>query len=125
MYTVLRFAADSTCSDATLCELGQRLNGIRGFTFDRLDHHSHRFSISISSDDQWSVHLESLRDFVQNASAVIADAKRMGVTVEVDAALEPEDLRGKPYLSCSVPSATLKELEQNGVALTFTVYAAS
>jgi hypothetical protein len=125
MYTVLRFVADSTCSDAALCELGRRLNGIRGVVFDRLDRRGHRFSISISSDEEWSVHAESLRDFVQNASSVIADAKRMGVTVEADAAIGPEDLRGKPYLSCNIPSATLKELEQNGVELTFTVYAPS
>jgi hypothetical protein len=63
--------------------------------------------------------------YVQNASSVIADAKRMGVTVEADAAIGPEDLRGKPYLSCNIPSAILKELEQNGVELTFTVDAAS
>jgi hypothetical protein len=99
------------------------LNGVCGFAFDRLDHHGRRFSINISSDDEWSMQLGALLDFVQNAASVIADAKRIGVTVEADAAIEPEDLRGKPYLSCNIPAATLKELEYNGVDLTFTVYA--
>ena len=89
-----------------LCELGQRLNGIRGFAFDRLDHRGHRFSISVSSDGDWRVHLDSLLDFVQKASSVIADAQRIGVTVEADAAIEPEDLHGKSHLSCTVPAAT-------------------
>lgn len=53
MYAVLRFLADPTCSDATLCDLGRRLNGIRGFVFDGLDVRDHRFSISISSDEDW------------------------------------------------------------------------
>lgn len=122
MYTVLRFVADPTCSDTVLCELGRRLNGIRGFVFDGLDARGHRFSISISSDEQWTIHLSALLDFVQSAASVIADARRAGITIEADVAIEPEDLQEKFYLSCTVPAATLKELEQNAVNLTFTVY---
>jgi hypothetical protein len=124
MYTVLRFMAGPTCTDDALCDIGRRLNGIRGFVFERLDHAGHRFSISISDDDEWSAHLDALLDFLRKASAVIADARRLGIEMEADAAIDPDDIKGRLYVSCSVPIATLGELQLNGVRLTFTFYAA-
>jgi hypothetical protein len=122
MYTVVRFIAGPACSDETLIQLGRTLNGLLDGAFKRLDHVGRRFSISISSANDWAAHVDALLAFVQNVSAVIAEAKTKGVEVVADTALEPEDVRGKPYLACSLPPAALQELAAQGVGITFTCY---
>jgi hypothetical protein len=47
------------------------LNGIRGFVFDGIDARGRRFSISISSDEEWTIHSSALLDVVQSAASVI------------------------------------------------------
>lgn len=79
----------------------------------------------ISSDERWTIHLSALLNFVQSAASVISDARQAGITVEADVAIEPEDVQEKFYLSCTFPAAALKELAQNAVDLTFTVYPGS
>lgn len=125
MYTVLRFVADPTCSDTVLCELGQRLNGIRGFVFGGLDARGHRFSIRHFFRRAVDHPLIRTAEFRAERSFSDLGRETAGITVEADVAIEPEDVQEKFYLSCTFPAAALKELAQNAVDLTFTVYPGS
>ena len=120
MYTVVRFVAGATCSDATLIDLGSELNTAAAGTFKRLDRVGRRFSISVSSADDWDVHASEVLAFIRKTSQVIANGRARGISVVADIAVEPEDLIGKPYLSCEISPAVLAEFAQNGVGIVFT-----
>jgi hypothetical protein len=122
MYTVIRFMAATQCLDADLLEVGQRLNEVLPGSFRRLDHAGRRFSVTISSADDWGVHVKDVVAFIQKYSAVIAEAHSKNVSTVVDIAVEPEDLGSRPYLSCELSILELSEIAALGVGLVFTFY---
>jgi hypothetical protein len=122
MYTVVRFVADPACADATLISLGQKLNALMPGMFDRLDHIGRRFSVSISSAEAWNSHVDALLVFLRIASTVITESQELGVSIVCDTAVEPEDIKGKPFLSCTLSGETLQELARHSVGVTLTYY---
>jgi hypothetical protein len=120
MYTVVRFVAGVTCSDATLTDVGSELNTVAAGTFKRLDRIGRRFSISVSSADNWDVHVNEVLTFIRRMSKVIAHGRAKDISIVADIAVEPEDLNSKPYLSCDMSPTILSELAQNGVGIIFT-----
>ena len=123
MYTVVRFCADETCSDETLKELGVRLNSIVDNAYDgRLDHAGHRFSVSVSSNDEWGANLAETLRFIREVLPLAEAARTSGVYLEVDTAVDSKDLRNRPWLSCSLtPDASL-ELARARITHTITIY---
>jgi len=109
-------------SDENLAGIGAALNGVRAGQFERLDRVGGRFSISLSSSDTWQAHLIAIREFVHSMSEPISASVGLGISVEIDVALEPEDLVAKDFVSFALPSMVLKELGTRGVALVFTSY---
>lgn len=125
MYTVARFVGNSA-SDETLVEIGQALNDIRNGLFERLDRRGHRFSVSISTADSWHAHLVDIRAFVHAMAPVISEAQSLGISVEIDVAVEPEDKHeNNPYTSVTVPHAVLTELGGHGITLVVTSYSSA
>jgi hypothetical protein len=56
-------------------------------------------------------------------SGPISDATSKGILVEIDVAIEPEDIVGAvPFVSFPVPTAMMKELGAHGTTLVFTFY---
>lgn len=121
MYTVIRFIAGTRCSAKQIEQVGVLLNDSVPNSFKRLDRIGGRFSISISSDDAWSAHELALANFVRVAMPAIVHARSQNVSVEVDVAIEPEDITKAPYLSISVSPSFLEEMGRECVALGFTI----
>jgi hypothetical protein len=122
MYSVCRFVATSDGNENKLSQIGSALNMVRPGQFERLDRRGGRFSVSISTADTWQAHLIAIREFVHAMSGVISVAISEGLLVEIDLAIEPEDVGAVPFVSYAVPSLTLSELGTRGVTLVFTQY---
>jgi hypothetical protein len=121
MYTVIRFVAGSQCSTDQLEHLGLLLNESVPDCFKRLDRIGGRFSISISSDDTWSEHELALANFIRSAMQMIIYARSQDVSVEVDVAVEPEDITKAAYLSFSVSPSFLETIGRERITLGFTI----
>lgn len=122
MYTVMRFSADTSTPEAVLERLGASVNLFVAGAFERLDHAGNRFSMSVSAADNWGAHVEAIKALVQELKDVIGEAQARGVSVTIDVAVEPEDLNGKPLVSCEVSATLLHELAQHDVSIAFTFY---
>jgi hypothetical protein len=122
MYTVCRFIIGSDTNEEKLLEVGAALNEIRPGQFERLDRSGGRFSVTISTSDSWQAHLVAIRQFIDDMSSVISTAVSERISVEIDVAIEPEDLGSQPYVSYMIPSRTLEELGVLGITLVLTQY---
>lgn len=123
MYTVVRFCADESCSDETLMDFGARLNSIVPSTYDgRLDRIGRRFSTSVSTKDDWAANLDETLQFIRKIATLAEGVRPAGISVEIDAAIEPEDLGGRFFLSCGVTPDVLTELARAEIGLAITIY---
>jgi hypothetical protein len=120
MYTVIRFIAGSGCSSEQLRQAGEQLNNSIPGAFKRFDRIGGRFSVSISTGDTWDVHEVAIAKFIHAATSVVAEARLNEISVEIDVAIEPEDVIGKAYLSVSMSPIFLEQLGSRGVTLGFT-----
>jgi hypothetical protein len=94
MFTVVRFCADESCPDETLMQIGERLNLIVKDAYGRrLDPIGKRFSVRASSNGEWDANLAETVQFIRKAMPLIEEGRASGVSIEVDAAIEPKDVR--------------------------------
>jgi len=123
MYTVVRFCADESCSDETLMEFGARLDSIVPNSYEgRLDRIGRRFSKGVSTKDDWAANLDEALQFIRKITSIAEGVRASGISVEIDMAVEPEDLRGRLPLSCGVTPDILAELARAEIALAITIY---
>ena len=107
MYSVIRFVAGPRSSPGRLEEIVALLNQSIAETFQRLDRVGGRFSVSLSTATAWSGYETAISEFVHAAHGVIIEARQSNIQVEVDVAIEPDDVVGRPYLSVAM-SSTLR-----------------
>ena len=122
MYTVVRFEAAKKHA-RLLQALGGSLNRIQKNTFEGLDKVPGRFSCSVCDDKTWVKHVAKINRFVTRFSSVIRKARRNGVSVEFDIAIEPEDIGNRSYLVAELPAELIRTLAQAKIKITFTYYA--
>jgi hypothetical protein len=122
MYSVCRFVRSSGGDEQTLYDIGSALNRVKAGQFARLDKIGGRFSVSLSTADTWHAHLIAIRGFIHEMSEVISEAIFKGIYVEIDVAVEPEDLAGGVFVSYAMPSVMLTELGARGITMVFTQY---
>lgn len=123
MYTVVRFCADESCSDRDLMGVGARLNELVRDAFGhRLDHAGRRFSVSVSKNADWNANLAETMGFIRKVMPLIEAARLLGIHLEADAAIEPDDVRNRPWLTCGVPPEISAELARAGIWLAITIY---
>ena len=123
MYTVLRFSAGDACTDEMLVGIGARLNGLVPRAFERLDRVGRRFSVSVSSKDDWETNIAETLAFIRAAGPAIDAARKIGIIVAADTAIEPEDFRGRPWLSSAMPPDLMAQFVEADVSLIVTVIA--
>lgn len=81
--------------------------------------------MSISTADSWHAHLVEIRALVHAMTPVISKARTLGISVEIDVKIEPEDGQhaNSPYTSVAIPHAVLSDLgEQGRISLVVTSY---
>lgn len=120
MYTVIRFVAGQACSAEQLDRIGALLNGSVNGAYRRPDRIGGRFSVSVSTADSWTDHELAVSSFIRSAGTAILEAKSNDISVEVDVAVEPEDINGKAYLSLSMSVPFQEEMVRNGIVMGFT-----
>lgn len=96
VYTVVRFEA-SRGKIKKLVALAHSLERIEKGLFEGLDKVPGRFSCSICSDDRWVKHTKAMSRFLIKYSSIVRKARRFGIKVEFDVAIEPEDLAKRSY----------------------------
>lgn len=121
MYTVVRFEA-SKKNAPSMMALGSSLNRIKRNTFEGRDKVPNRFSCSVCTGEDWGKHLRSIARFLTQFSSVIRKAGQIGVRIEFDVAIEPEDLLKRPYLVTRLPIKLIEELANKKVEISFTYY---
>ena len=121
MHTVVRFRDEAGRQDR-LEGLGEELNRVVADTFDGVDSVPGRFSCDISFCDSWVDHKEDILGFLDECGAVVARAVELGMSVEFDVAIEPEDYENAVATWFTSDVDFLKRLAAEGVSLTFTVY---
>jgi len=122
MYTVIRFVAESASAAEQLGRIGALLNEAIQGAYERVDRIGGRFSVSLSTADSWLAHVLAIGEFVRTADGVIAEARVNHVGVEIDVAVEPQEISEKPYLSLAVSPHLMQHLSAVGVVMGFTFY---
>src|SRR6266403_20900 len=123
MYTVIRFETNKKRA-RLLPALGNSLNRIKENTFQGLDKAPNRFSCSICDDNAWAKHVQKISRFLGLFAPVMREARRNGVRVEFDIAVEPEDVAKGLYLAAHLPANFIKRLVKAEVEIGFTYYPA-
>jgi hypothetical protein len=93
MYTVIRFLDKNGYND--MKKIGEKLNQLVPGLYGGLDQHQKpvRFSGSISDSDDWNDHVEAISDVVNRCSSVLNSVNSKNVGIQIDVAIEPEDLK--------------------------------
>src|SRR5437899_3524170 len=89
MYCVLRFI--DVCESNDLEKLGKELNQCIPDLYTGLDHIPHRFSCSVYPGDTWELQRRAIIDVLSKCARVIEATHTLGIDVELDLAIEPED----------------------------------
>ena len=91
MYTVIRFLATKE-SENSLTALGEQLNELVPGSYSGVSERGlMRFDVSVSRSSTWREHLNEIVEFLDRAAPVLEAARREGVQVHADVAVEPED----------------------------------
>lgn len=76
--------------------------------------------MTISTAEAWEAHEAAASSFLHSAEPAIREARLNDVTLELDVAVESEDVQGEPYLTLPISLAFHETLVRSGVALIFT-----
>lgn len=119
MYTVLRFYSQD---DSVLLRLGEEVKACKA-SFSGLDKAGGRFSISVSETSLPVEHMQEILSAITHFYSVIESGRKLKVRIEVDTALEPEDLDGGLYTEVELTDAFMRRLSALDINYRFTVYA--
>lgn len=120
MYSVLRFIVGSAGTAEQLERIGNLLNVSVPGAYKRPDRRGGRFSVSVSTAETWEAHEAAAMSLLHSAELAIREARLNDMTLELDVAVESEDLQGKPYLTVPISLSFHQEVVRSGVALVFT-----
>lgn len=118
MHSVLRFRGPAEQLDA----LGAQINAIVPGAYDGPDRVGGRFSLSMSQEPIWSEHRRQVGDRLQQLASVIRPAACQGFTLELDLAIDREDLEHRLALGLTLDQAVLRQLNDLRIELTLTIY---
>lgn len=118
MHSVLRFRGPTDQLDA----FGAQVNAIVPGAYDGPDRAGGRFSLSMSQEPIWSEHRRQVGDRLQQLASVIQAAACQGFTLELDLAIDREDLANRLALGLTFDQAVLRQLNDLGIELTLTIY---
>ena len=89
MYTVLRFCA---LSDTDVQSLGETMEELLPGVFTGTDKGcSDRVSVPLAEDDEWSLHIDSIRTKMALLDELVVRMRSASRTIELDVAIEPGD----------------------------------
>ncbi|WP_435018098.1 hypothetical protein TA3x_000043 [Tundrisphaera sp. TA3] len=120
MYSVIRFSGFSGIED--LHEIGDEVNRLLPAPFGGPDRVLNRFSCSLSKDDDWGTQCRSIEEIIPTLSPAIRKSAELGVRVEIDVAIEPEDHSGRFLADFPLGQSFLKILVEANVAFRFSLY---
>ena len=85
-------------------------------------HSENELARVVSESDQWTDHLVSILSVLEDESfwGAVSD---LGARIVLDIAVEPDDLRGSPYLALRCQMRIIHWLVTRNVELEFTFYA--
>ena len=119
MYTVLRFQFTDKQVNF-IKDIGDRLNAFAPDTFIGIDRIGDRFSCSVSTENNWEIHVGDITSFIENHNQAIKIATERDFLLEIDIAFDQEDLSTKHFTSFDFPF--IKILYLNNINLVLTVY---
>ena len=121
MYTEIRFSGFNENAEAE--QFGQRLNAIVPGLYTGPDRVVGRFSCTVSSEDAWPAHGLAIRKLLSRVQAVIQEARRSGIRVQLDVAVQQEDYHNRWLTEIIFMEADLVEfIGSLKVDLAVTVY---
>jgi hypothetical protein len=120
MFTVMRFLDKSGAIN--LEALGATLDRTCPGLFDGLDRVPRRFSCSLCSENGWRAHRQAILATVTKCDETIKQAQKLGVSVSLDIAIEPEDYHGLVMLELPFDQEILGFLHTRVIDVTITIY---
>ena len=120
MYSVLGFIGAEACTTEQLERIGNLLNASVPGAYTGPDRVEVRFSVTVSTAETWEAHEAAVIAFLHSAEPAIREARLNDMTFELDILVEPEHVRGKPYLTVPISLSFHEEVVRSGVALVFT-----
>ena len=120
MYTVMRFMC-ATAEPSALERIGGEMNVVRPGSFQGMRQRGDGFSIDVSAAASWSEHRRAIEDLLAAFAPHIAAAFKVGGSVSVDVAVEPED-HEHASRGLMLDAALLRLLTSHGVQFEVTVY---
>ncbi|MDP6546280.1 MAG: hypothetical protein QGH60_20055 [Phycisphaerae bacterium] len=122
MYTVIRFLGTNENKNA-LSALGEQLNELIPGSYSSVSEEEPiRFNVSVSHSSTWTEHLSEIMEFLDRAAPVLEAARREGVVVHADIAVEPADRHGRVLPCFSLGVEHLRNLANQGVSVEFSIY---
>lgn len=122
MYVVLRFVGGDETSDEVLTKLGSKLNGELPGSYKGLDRVRGRFSADVCSDCKPAELSAAIAAYLRKSEAVVRSALIQNIKLELDVAVEPQDVAGQVYLSIAFGPELLKALSDLQIQLVITSY---
>lgn len=122
MYTVVRFAFNYLKKNEA-AEIGMSMNALRPGIFTGIRKAGDGFSCEICADASWEVHVREILRFVAEFDEFIQMALRLGASVTVDTAIEPEDRASAgPVLVLACAPAFLEVMASKGLTIELSLY---
>jgi hypothetical protein len=122
MYTVIRFTIDSLKRDE-IASIGVSMNTLRAGIFTGLRKAGDGFACEVCADASWEVHVREILQFAIEFGEFIERALRLGASITVDTAVEPEDREsagGVLVLACT--PTFLTTMASSGLRMELSVY---
>ncbi len=118
MYTVLRFSCANTEALRSIIEALEISN--RGL-FTGMDNEQNKFSCSLSDVSDQHQHWMDISSIFFKIQPVLNLANKLGVNLELDAAIESDDF-GYLYAEVNPGKSLLKLIVDNNIDLVITIY---
>jgi len=123
MYTVARFLIGQEQLSA-LQAVGEKMNAVRPGIFQGLRSRGDGIAIDVADGSRWDDQSAAIISFVRELKEQIRTARRLGASVTIDVAVEPEDAGRIPLVLRQEPEL-MQELASEGIALEVSIYVSS
>lgn len=121
MYTIVRFTRQPSVRDL-FDEVGAHLNETCPGAYSGIRRAGDGFSTEICDSDSWEDHLKTIIGFLRKVKSSIEFAHLRGVSVCVDVAVEPEDLRRETIACLRADTLLIAMLAETGVEFEVSIY---
>jgi hypothetical protein len=118
MYTVLRLTGEQLTTTAA----ADAINRVTPGTMSTRKGPSGGYGASVCDSDSWDDHIRALEAFIDNHRDSLSAATASGASAQFDAAIEPEDARGRLYTSFACPPSLHRDLGAVGASLVLSWY---